>query len=1099
MATSNAYSPQTVALDGGLDFITPRLTAQPGSLTECLNFERTDRVGYTRISGYEPYDAGLYPSLAYTNLVVVNVDESSAGPDQIRDAVWITPSGDNDPVVMGYIVDMPGEALVLAITNYEEWIRLQRGAPPNIYPQIITALGTYTVLSIESFDDYYSADLTNAQEKIDKRNSLFVDVSDEVGYPGQEMGSAIDSTAPVIGLHWYKDRLYAIKDLLTIYFESGSEQVFANDEIGKTASELTVLDVHLVSGAWGDGDAAGFLLVNDSPGDSGEYNIYRPGSTVVSNAFTLADSPGGEDSLPWQAGMWVASSYQQSLDLSTVAGWSPVVLGYALNFENGTSYGPPRIYRRGKFSVYTTDLLHNEQFCTGGNLVQPSTSGGAVSNDTIALVNASDVPEAMDNDVDDTKFIRKLCDNSNGHATAGENYDAGLINLTGFSQYASSTNVEIVGLEIKVRARGATRITSDPGDPPNGSPSGALYVGFRNETLVPGGWAGQAKVTPELFAATIAAGGSFQEYVLGGPEDLFEMSPEVAKDIMTSDFSVSLQPNVALTGGSVKRRNGQVDVSYCSFTVYFTAEISDYYFWNGVDDVTAKVTAVSLTEGDWSTDDGEGLLQVVDITPVGAATRQTINAGDEMWTEPGGSGLHVLDVTNDMVYNGLDTLADIEEANSRYEMITANFYGNAEYESIYGVSGAGRAFSYDGFYFNRIAAVPDVALDVPRHIAFHQFHLALGYTSGAVLLSAVGDPQNFSGVDGAAEIDVGDSVTGLVRMDGTTLGIFCTSTIHGLVGTSADNFATSVLSPYEGAIEYTIVDIGRPVYCSYRGISMFEQTAAYGDFAGQRLSFKVSPWLIPRLQGQTPPIGTRAVGQGPIVAIPVRSKNQYRLFFEDGYCLVMTLVGTEKAPVFTISAMGLYTPPGEGGEQFVGYLTPRAESSSVDEAGTERVFTSHYSSSFTSDIPPYVYELERSWTFNGMAIPAYIVSTDNFYGSLFDFDIIRKMRVHGLSYGYAPLFCTIKSDYDPNSAVSPTSALVQDVSLPRKPATDLELVPVTNIGNFATRGRSFNLRFMSYDRELISPLSVDPVYADLCPPFVIQGLLIQTNDAKGDV
>src|SRR5690606_22003996 len=161
-----------------------------------------------------------------------------------------------------------------AITNYEEWIRLQRGAPPNIYPQIITALGTYTVLSIESFDDYYSADLTNAQEKIDKRNSLFVDVSDEVGYPGQEMGSAIDSTAPVIGLHWYKDRLYAIKDLLTIYFESGSEQVFANDEIGKTASELTVLDVHLVSGAWGDGDAAGFLLVNDSPGDSGEYNIY---------------------------------------------------------------------------------------------------------------------------------------------------------------------------------------------------------------------------------------------------------------------------------------------------------------------------------------------------------------------------------------------------------------------------------------------------------------------------------------------------------------------------------------------------------------------------------------------------------------------------------------------------------------------------------------------------------------------------------------------------------------------------------------------------------------------------------------------------------
>jgi hypothetical protein len=1101
MATSNQYSPQTVALDGGLDFITPRLTAPPGSLTECFNFERTDRVGYTRISGYEPYDAGLSPSLAYTNMVVLTVDESSAGPDDIRDPVWITPSAGEDAVVLGYLCIPPDDDgyIVVAITNYEEWEKIQRVTPPNIYPQLSTAKGTYTISSVSSFDDFFEtpASYNNAKEKANLRNAYFGPISADVGYPG-ELSNVEDDTAPVIGLHWYKDRLYAIKDLAVLYFESGSEQVYANDEIGKTEPELTVLDVQLESGAWGDGDAAGFFLVNANPTDDGSYSIFRPGSTTLSDAFTLISAPSSVKA-PWQAGMWVASSYQQSLDLSTTAGWSPVTLGYALDFENGTSYGPPRIYRRGKFSIYTTDVLQNKQFCTGGTLVQPSSTSGAISNDTIALVSASTIQEAMDNDVDDTKFIRKLCENSLAHTGAGENYSSGLINLSGYAAYASSDNVEIEGLEVKIRARGAALNTADPGDPSNASRTGSVFVGFRNETLVPGGWAGQAVGTGDLFASTIAAGGSFQEFVFGGPTDLFEMTPEVAKAVMTSDFRVSLMPSVGSTGGSVPHRNGQVDISYCEFTVYFTAEISDYYFYNGVDDVTAKVTAVSLTDGDWSTNDGEGLLQVVDITPVGSATRQTINAGDEMWTEPGGTGLHILDVATDMVYNGLDTLADIEEANSRYELITANFYGNAEYESIYGVSGAGRAFSYDGFYFNRIAAIPDSSLDLPRHIAFHQFHLALGYTSGAVLLSAVGDPQNFSGVDGAAEIDVGDSITGLVRMDGTTLGIFCKNTIHGLVGTSVDNFSTSVLSPYEGAIEYTIVDIGRPVYCSYRGISLFEQTAAYGDFAGQRLSFKVSPWLLPRLQGQTPPIGARARGQGPVVAIPVRSKNQYRLFFEDGYCLVMTLVGTEKAPVFTISALRMYYEDDEGATTFFGDMVPRAESSSVDEQGAERVFVSHYSHSYTSPVPPYVYELERSWSFNGQGIPAYVVSTDNFYGSLFDFDIIRKMRVHGVSYGYAPLDCVIKSDYNSNTEPAPSTALIQNVNLPRKPAAALEQTPVTNIGNFATRGRSFSLRFMSYDRETFSTLSVDPVYADFCPPFVIQGLLIQTNDAKGDV
>src|SRR5690606_37585272 len=134
--------------------------------------------------------------------------------------------------------------------------------------------------------------------------------------------------------------------------------------------------------------------------------------------------------------------------------------------------------------------------------------------------------------------------------------------------------------------------------------------------------------------------------------------------------------------------------------------------------------------------------------------------------------------------------------------------------------------------------------------------------------------------------------------------IFCKDTIHGLVGTSPDNFSLTMLSPYEGAIEYSVADIGRPIYCSYKGISLFDQTAAYGAFAGQRLSFSVSPWLLPRLLQTVSPSGIEG-SAGFVTSVVCRYKNQYRLYFNDGYVLTMTLVGTDMQPVFTVQSMRL--------------------------------------------------------------------------------------------------------------------------------------------------------------------------------------------------
>lgn len=254
----------------------------------------------------------------------------------------------------------------------------------------------------------------------------------------------------------------------------------------------------------------------------------------------------------------------------------------------------------------------------------------------------------------------------------------------------------------------------------------------------------------------------------------------------------------------------------------------------------------------------------------------------------------IADVNSTMTYNGLPIYADLYFARTKSKFITANFYGDERMNSMFGVNGVDRAYSYNGEYFYKIYTQPEADLDRPRHVAYHHGHLALGYKEGRVDISVAGEPWNFSGVDGASSWGIGDSVTGMIPLSGTILGIFCDNSITGLSGTTVDNFATQVISPRMGALEYTVVDMGFPVYANSYGIYTLSQTQEYGDYLGTPLSQDISPWLRPRLTiDDNKPAGVN-------LAYPVRSKNQYRLSFTDGYILTMTMnFGQQGAPTFS--------------------------------------------------------------------------------------------------------------------------------------------------------------------------------------------------------
>jgi hypothetical protein len=434
-----------------------------------------------------------------------------------------------------------------------------------------------------------------------------------------------------------------------------------------------------------------------------------------------------------------------------------------------------------------------------------------------------------------------------------------------------------------------------------------------------------------------------------------------------------------------------------------------------------------------------------------------------------------------MELNGLPALDDIVEQASRYQFITANFFAREDWDGFYGVSGAGKAFSFAAFdadndgdeeqylqFITTNTIVPDE--DRPRHIEVFQNHLALGYKDGTVRLSVPGEPELFDGIAGAVEIGVGDRVTGLLSMRGKALGIFCEKKIITLLGDDADNFTLETLAPKTGAIEYTVVDMGIPLYCDNRGISTLEQSQKYGNFVGIRMSQKVSPWILPRMT-RAEDLFSLAKGAGVVCAVPVRAKNQYRVFFRDGRVLILTMNG-DGSLAYTYA---LYYLNEERDE----FIVPIAHSSEVDGDGVERIHLAHFSprSTINAATSRRVWEFERGYGFDGSWYDAFF-DTAFSYNDPFRESTVRKIRADGLTRGYGPYTITVAKDYDEDSY----SVTDVPLSLPRNPADSVadDPKPATTMANVAKEGRCLSYR-----------IKRDESQKTLVPPTVYQVLLVQ--------
>ena len=365
----------------------------------------------------------------------------------------------------------------------------------------------------------------------------------------------------------------------------------------------------------------------------------------------------------------------------------------------------------------------------------------------------------------------------------------------------------------------------------------------------------------------------------GGQNDLWECPSVDAAIVRDSEFGVHIHATRAAAGTPA---TGGID--YVTVKVFYIEKDPQIFIWDGVADVEMTLHHTQITAGDPALSTAEGFMNIT--AAVNSAKTRLVNHGDQIRTAAAGAGslLGTVAARDKPIWLAGQSEIDINRA--RYMFERANFYGQDEFEAVYGACGASPAFSYDGTRCIRIRTQLPYQRDLPRHVAKHGEMLTLGLFSGAIVFSKPGDPHEMRATHGASGVEVGDRLTGLSPMAGDALGVICQTRTELIRGLTPDVIMKSPVNAKRGGIEYTAVDMGRIVLCDGLGIFLADTPESFGAAERSYISQPVHPWLSPRLQAQ---ISSEAASLRPVCALNVRNKNQMRLYFWDGWCLTMTL------------------------------------------------------------------------------------------------------------------------------------------------------------------------------------------------------------------
>ena len=948
-----------VELDGGLNDTGKRSSESlAGSIKDALNYERGIDEGYTRISGFIRWDGRPFVSRSSFNFYV---ETATATPgltlNEVGSVLYVEDET-GDVLTAGAIVTSVGEVEMI-----EPGVYWHHGTASMLAPVNLASPG-----NIASFTVALGAGESESSAWSDGLYSGYSSLVDTL---------PMSTVGKIAGAHFFRNRVYAIADyamirlnnVTTLNLKEGATVVNANPVPDVTLG--TLVGFQVVSGDPAASNAIVDLILRSYGGTAPAVgdNIWVQINgvlTSVGDFVSFQQSP--------RAGLFYA-------DYNGTGGWNEVFAGRRFRYKVDSSCtGTPfTSYTRSGFAGDVTPL-------TSANITREPDSLGAAYGGWYSSGSLTQPPLVGDITTDGaTSFIYAGLGTGSGFSTGeftaifGTNVAAAL-----------PAGAVVVGIEVTIRRSNSAGVGT-----------------IRDQTVQLTGLSGPPGQNKADLAAVWPLSNAWADKTYGGPLDTWGHTIRT-EDIIGATFGVKIaaqqtpETNICIA---------QIDK--VALKIYYREQTQDLYIWSGSADVEqVKVIHHTVSQGTFNGKDAEGTLVVTDMASVYART-SNIGIGYQLRTGAAGGGALL------GYYNSVDeplTLPSssiLEAAETRWTFTTCDPWAVDASDVMIACSGVEEAYGFDGTYLLPIATGLKPVEEIPRHAAYFQNQLFLGYAIGIVQASDVGQILQFSGGEaGAIENGVSDRVTGLLPLRGQALAVFTERSIRAIYADGGGVQDIKEISNSSGAIEYTVQDMGVPMFCDFRGIATLSAVQEYGDFQRGRLTNKVTRYMLSRLQFET---ANQTVDRRPVAALAIRNKNQYRVFFRDGYFATLTLAGDAIDPQTMTCRYFI-----DGTNSAASAVRVLALCAGVTDEGRDVAF---FSVDNQSDMYRYVYQIDAGASFDGDAIVAYL-SLNPIWGrdsSGFQPSMTRRwdrMSVYGKAYGTAAITASFNKNYAAPSSFS---------------------------------------------------------------------------------
>ena len=968
---------EVILLDGGLDTSSSPLAAKRGGLRACQNYEVGVERGYRRIDGIEIYDGSINPDITHFLRITVSATFASAS---------INSSVIGQPIVFPDQYTHPENSVVTAFSYaggvYTFDVALSKASRSNLIPKTFNVLGVSVQPSnapLIPYDAVFSLGAARLQS----------DVNTDYQQPPRHPGLSINQK--IGGLFWRNDKLYAITDCIKINVKKvretgnvGSRHIPGNGAYLYLQSETVPFGEVLFK----EGETFTYVQIGTSFPQLND--VIKIGDGVAQYTF---DSLGETKA----AVLWVANH-------GGVDGWTRVETNRVASYAQNASCDPALF-----FDSYNRFAFQNT---TAQDVV---TSPEIISNTAIAeALYWKNPTNVNDNDADFTEYAADLTD----HGFPEYYYAFTALRTTsqqlkcGFDFSGIPRTARLLGIKLKIRKRmGANAwyqvfpytAPSSPGD------LNLIYDDVINLTWPKGTSENKAKA--ELWPA------SATDFYYGGVDDLWGSNASLT-DLLDESFFAT----ITVRNGNTFPVFKACEISSVSMEVSYITQSNDVYIYRaGPNGINRKVIIPHRTIQSGSpalkTAKGQIIIEIPNKDPLVGLSKDVIEGGvyldstsrgyvtapgDELRTGPGptgGSLIAVLTTADGPQYLPSNQLLKAES--KRWYSIQASPYAQDNSDISILCNGIGQAYVWDDRNLLPVSTGLDAKYEKPSFSAYWGNALVLGYDTGTIIFSDVGNPLSFTGgAAGAAEIDVSDKITGILALKGEALGVFTERTIQALYGDDITNLARKIISPNSGAIPYTVCDMGVPVFTDFRGTGTVDAVLEYGDFQRGRWSYAIQNYITPLIQNESQFLG---VPTKVLCAYPVRNKNQYRLCFSDASTITMTLVGSGLEQQFTTQSVYGKTMIGE--KVFMPYL---AVEHGVTSSGRDVVFCSLDSTIHNG----YVFRVDQGNSFPSVINPNFVgdpieAHIDlNFNHSLdrpSSTSRIDRLALYGVCKGYATL------------------------------------------------------------------------------------------------